>query len=263
MGCASEGAIEVYIEPHVPRRELLVVGFTPVAEAVARLAAALDYAVIRCVAGSEISELQTPAGATVLALEELGAFLSREAGGVTSLSAIVASQGHYDEIALEALLEYPVGYVGVLASRKRMESIRGVLAQSGFAAERLAHVRNPIGLDIGARTPSEIALAILAEIVSLAQPAGWGEVDSASDGDARASASPSHRAESPHVHESVASHDRDATRAIDPVCGMSVEREGALHRFELGDRTVYFCCDGCKRSFAREPERFSVSLERT
>jgi xanthine dehydrogenase accessory factor len=237
MGCASEGAIEIYIEPHLPRRRLIVVGFTPVAEAVARVGASLDYRVTRFVLAKEAAQLKAEPEVQIFALDELGSFLEREGSDAAQIAAVVASQGHYDESALERLLSIPLGYLGVLASRKRMDALRGSLTQSGVGLERLLQIRNPIGLDIGAHGPAEIALSILAEIVSLAP----------------------HGAE---VEESLATTAGPET-VVDPICGMRVEAGGESPKLEHAGVTYYFCCDGCARRFASEPERYTAALGRT
>jgi xanthine dehydrogenase accessory factor len=238
MGCASEGEIDIYIEPHFPRRRLAVIGFTPVADALVRAAVALDYDVTRFVLASEASEADTVAGASVRALDTLAAFCaSLDRAEQQRLPVVVASQGHYDETALEVLLAFPLGYVGVLASRKRMAAVRGCLAQSGVAEAGLARVHNPIGLAIGARSPAEIAISILGEIVAL----GSGPV---------AEAAPAPAAQ-------------PAVTAVDPICGMTVQTAGAEHRFEHSGTTYFFCCAGCGRRFAAEPERYAVALART
>ena len=99
-------------------------------------------------------------GVTVAALDALGAIV---AAGGANCAVVVASQGHYDEEALEASLGSPVPYVGLVASRKRGATVRALLEERGVP--RLATIRNPAGLDLGARTPQEVALSILAEIV--------------------------------------------------------------------------------------------------
>ncbi|HEX8805693.1 MAG TPA: XdhC family protein [Candidatus Aquilonibacter sp.] len=172
MGCASEGAVDVYIEPHLPPRMLLIVGHTPVAEALARLGSVLEgYRVQRIVAGDEIQDLGDEAAASAIAIESLAGYLAALGAERGRLVAIVASQGHYDERALAMLLSgIPQTFVGLLASRKRAASVFGALEQDGVPRERLAEVRNPVGLDLGARTPGEVAVAILAEIVAACVP---------------------------------------------------------------------------------------------
>jgi xanthine dehydrogenase accessory factor len=174
MGCASEGAVDVYIEPHLPPRTMLVIGHTPVAQALTRLAQSLDgYHVLRVVSQDEIGDLPHEDAASAIALASLPAFLAAlSAVQYERLTAVVASQGQYDERAIAALLssEEPPAFVGLLASRKRAASVLGSVAQDGVPSERLTHVRNPVGLDIGARSPSEVAVSILAEIVAACVP---------------------------------------------------------------------------------------------
>jgi xanthine dehydrogenase accessory factor len=172
MGCASEGAVDVYIEPHLPARTILIVGHTPVAAALARLACALDgYRVQRVVDGSEWNDLSSEESASAIVLESLAGYLASLGKERSRLVAIVASQGHYDERALTTLLSgEPQAFVGLLASRKRAASVFGALEQEGISPDRLAEVRNPVGLDLGARTPGEVAVSILAEIVAAFAP---------------------------------------------------------------------------------------------
>jgi xanthine dehydrogenase accessory factor len=230
MSCASEGQVDVYIEPHIPLRRLLVAGFTPVAEALARIAATLDYDVLRVVAREELRDAEAVTGVRVLALDELTDYLaSLDAFERARLIAIVASQGHYDEAALETLLRADGAYVGLLASRKRSASVFGVLAQGGMPAERIGRVRTPVGLDIGARNPGEVAVSILAEIIG-STPA----LDELLQVEAGAEA---------------------LEAAIDPVCGMEVDVAGARHTLERDGVTHYFCCAGCRAAFAAEPAR--------
>ena len=136
MTCASEGAIDVYIEPFVRARTLVVVGATPVAGAVARLARALEYDVVRVVDAREQSDLEPEAaalGMRVVALDTLEPYCCRIA---PSVFAVVASQGHYDEEALGAILKARPAYVGLVASRKRGATVRGVLEESGATRHR-------------------------------------------------------------------------------------------------------------------------------
>ena len=80
---------------------------------------------------------------------------------------VVATQGHYDEDALERALTTPAGYIGLVASAKRAEAVLGYLRDRGVADEQLMRVHAPAGLDLGHIASDEIAVAILAEIVRL------------------------------------------------------------------------------------------------
>ena len=234
MGCVSEGAVDVYIEPHFPPRTLLVAGATPVADALARVGVAIGDRVVRVVDRSELAALPQTSGATAVEVRELREYLSMLSLDVTSrLVAVVASQGHYDEAVLEVLLPHPVSYIGLLASRRRTVAVLSVLAQQAVDTTDLERIHAPVGLDIGARMPADIAISILAEIVSVTKDT----VPNAAIATAPAA-------------------------AIDPVCKMDVQIEGARHTLERAGTTLYFCCPGCKSSFAADPDRYFAPSRR-
>ncbi len=145
---------------------------------------------------------------------------------------VVATHGDHDEIALEAALEAEAPYVGLVASRKRADSIGKYLKVRGFSEERLAALRSPAGLDIGARTPEEIALSIVAEIVQVGRSIESFAWSSAESTDAGAP---------------------DSATAIDPICGMSVFKASAAHTHEHAGTRYYFCCAGCLEAFKSDP----------
>jgi xanthine dehydrogenase accessory factor len=252
MACVSEGAVDVYVEPFVPARRLVVVGTTPVADALTRTARSLDYEVVRVVDSTEQRDLDASSGAlrfTVAALESLESVLETSGADV---AAVVASQGHYDEQALEAILRRGVSYVGLVASRKRGATVRAYLEGRGVPG--VDAVRNPAGLDLGARTAPEVALSILAEIVqarpsqTLAPPGEAGRVGQA------ATAPPGDTVSTPP-----GSRIAQPATAVDPVCKMDVDVQTARHTAEVGGQMYYFCCAQCKVRFTTEPERFLAS----
>ena len=79
---------------------------------------------------------------------------------------MVSTQGRGDEAALQAALAVEADYVAFVGSRKKAEALKAALAKRGVAAEQLARLKAPAGLDLGAITPDEIAISILAEIVA-------------------------------------------------------------------------------------------------
>jgi xanthine dehydrogenase accessory factor len=147
----------------------------------------------------------------------------------TRAAIVVATHADSDEDALDRLLRTEAGYVSLVASRRRAAVMALRLQQRGVPLERLARLKAPAGLDIGAESPDEIAVSILAEIIQH-----------------RRTAKPEPPAESTATE----------AEAVDPVCGMTVEIAGAAHRSELSGRIVYFCCAGCKTSFDREPAKY-------
>ncbi len=147
--CLSGGAIEVFLEPAVPAPRVLVVGETPIAGAVVRV-------------GGEL-------GLDVVHVEGGGLGLKAD-----DLALVVAAHGRDELAALRAGLEAGLPYVGLVASRTRGEGILGELRGDGVAQDLLDRIDVPAGLDIGARTPPEIALSILARIVDGAARAAHG-----------------------------------------------------------------------------------------
>jgi xanthine dehydrogenase accessory factor len=137
--------------------------------------------------------------------------------------------GEHDEEAVTAALALRPAYLGVVASRTRFGQLRDALLGRGISAEPLDRIRNPAGLDIGARLPEEVALSILAEIVQLARF---------------------------HVAEEPAPARPEANEAIDPVCGMTVVVATARHRAEHAGRTYLFCNPRCREKFLVAPERY-------
>jgi len=238
MSCASEGAVDVYVEPFVEARRLIVVGATPVAEALTRLARGMDYDVWRVVDAREQGDV-TPAaasiGATVATLDALQTIIQEGSARHAEQAVVVASQGHYDEEALESILTSNVSYVGLVASRKRGAMVRALLDEHGVTGA--ASVRIPAGIDLGARTPAEVALSILAEIVQ-AHPSGAPALATAS-----AAATPATPA-------------RDS--AVDPVCGMPVTVATARHTADVDGDLYYFCCANCRTKFLQNPEQYRV-----
>jgi len=190
--CLSGGAIEVFLEPVVPAPRVLVVGDTPIAGAVMRLAPELGLDAV---------------AADGDALEPRPA----------DLALVVAAHGRDELKALRRGLEAGLPYVGLVASRKRGDGVIGELRGDGMSPELLGRIDVPAGLDIGARTPGEIALSILAKVVAVRR----GEP-------------------------------LTAVTAVDPICGMTVAAVAGTPSVRYEGETVYFCCEGCKAEFERQ-----------
>jgi xanthine dehydrogenase accessory factor len=229
MTCHSGGSVDIFIEPVMPAPRLLIFGVSPAAQALSRLGAVMGYAVD---AIDPDADRATFADADRLIEEFRGSdFTDRPASERRRLFAVVATLGQRDEEATINALSIEAAYVGVVASRKRFTQIAATLARRGVAADAIARVTNPAGIDIGARSPEEIALSILAEIVRVRHAAADASEGAVSDAGATA-------------------NERD------PVCGMTVSPATATHHAEHGGRTVYFCCGGCREQFLAAPERY-------
>ncbi|MEM7584722.1 MAG: XdhC family protein [Acidobacteriota bacterium] len=158
MTCFSGGTLDVYIEPQQPRPRLLVVGHLPTAQSLAHLGKAMSYRVIAV-------DTETD-GAAMAHADEVLTNLEGIVERVNPLTyVVVATHGHYDELALEHALRTPAPYIGLVASRKRAGSVVEYLRQRGFDDAELERLEAPAGLDIQARRGDEIALSIMAEIV--------------------------------------------------------------------------------------------------
>jgi xanthine dehydrogenase accessory factor len=203
--CLSGGALEIFLEPHLPPARLVVLGNSPIAVSVETLARASGYDCMRVPAGAGVSV----AGAAAV---------------------VVASHGSAEEEVLAEALRAGVPYVALVASRKRGAAVREAL---DVAPELAAQLHTPAGLDLGARTPSEIAISVLAQFVARrqAQPVA-GEAPPA-----------------PVCAERAPSAVEVAT---DPVCGMKVAVTAATPRLEAGGTVVYFCGDHCRQAFAAQ-----------
>jgi xanthine dehydrogenase accessory factor len=208
--CASGGALQIFLEPHLPKPNLVVVGHLPVAQALAALAKPLGF---RVTAMSPEATKDQLTGADSFAERIDFAGLPKGEAYV-----VVASHGNYDEEAIRAALAGTGSdYIALVASRKRAEAM---LKDLGLGPEERARLKFPAGLDIGAVTPEEIALSILAEIVQV-------------------------RRKKTEIAE-------EPALAKDPVCGMMVEIATAKHVLELEGTTYYFCAAGCKNRFAHD-----------
>jgi xanthine dehydrogenase accessory factor len=158
MSCPSGGTIDIFIEPVMPKKRLTIVGKTATAQALCRLAAALDYDVTVAAPGADRDDF---ADADQW-LDEIDEVASLEP---LADAIVVATQGGGDAKGLAAALETGVGYIGFVASPKKGARLKESMLQRGFAAEAVDRIKAPAGLDIGARSPEEIALSILAEII--------------------------------------------------------------------------------------------------
>lgn len=201
MTCHSGGTLEVFLEPIVPKPLVMILGNSAVAGKLEILANALQYEVTRETAVETSDRL---------------------------VNIVVATQGEGDELAvLEQALSIKSAYIGFVSSHKKGESLKQALAEKGISRELLEGIKAPAGLDIKARSPEEIALSILAEIVMINRS---------------------------KIAERKPKESMEM--AIDPICGMKVKIEGARHLFEYRGTNYYFCCEGCRNLFEKEPGKY-------
>jgi xanthine dehydrogenase accessory factor len=196
--CLSGGALEIFLRPRLPVPVVRVIGGTPIADAVAALADALELDVVRDGDGDD------------------------DGAEVSPTAVVVASHGDGEETAIRAALDAGVGYVGLVASRRRGAA---VVASLGLDDAERTRVKTPAGLWLGAASAPEIALSILAEIVRAIRLDGL-------------------TAPLP-VAEAVT-----AAEVVDPVCGMTVVPGPGVPHLEISGDTIWFCGTGCRDAFA-------------
>ncbi|WP_328498468.1 XdhC family protein [Streptomyces sp. NBC_00414] len=212
--CLSGGELEIFLEPLRPAPRVLVFGESPIARAVLAFGPVLGYA-ITSVSGADVLGAGTLAGTRAV---------------------VIASHGRDEERLLIAAVRAGVPYIGLVASPRRGAAVLAGLGPE-LDEEQRARVRTPAGLWIGARTPGEIALSILAEVVRAVRSPVPG-ADDAEGVEAAAVAVP--------------------VTAVDPVCGMEVAAaEAGTPYSDAGGGRQWFCCAACREAYEKDPARYA------
>jgi xanthine dehydrogenase accessory factor len=237
MTCHSGGTLEIYVEPHLPAPLLWVAGTTPIAGALVSLGSALGWKVTLF---DPFASAEDFPAADAVSQETA---LTRVEPDLSPYI-VVATQGQWDEEALAAALRRNASYVGLVASPTRANVVRQWLREeTGLAEDRLAALRAPAGLDLGAETAEEIALSILGELVQVRR----GRADFvAAPGPATLSG------DQPLIVPPIEPIVDDLV-LVDPVCGMTVDRARARHLAEHEGTVYAFCSIGCRTRFIKEP----------
>ena len=203
--CLSGGTLEIFLEPAVPLPAVAVFGHAPIATALLRA---------HRLFGQQVIQLDKPDDPLP--------------PGVRAV--VVASHGNDEQPVLEAALRADLPYIGLVASRRRGPA---VLASLEVDERMRSRLRTPAGLDIGARTPPEVALSILAEIVAVLREPTLARDDSPGPA-------------------------RDTAEMVrDPVCGMMVAPVDATPHVETPTGVVYFCGTGCRNAYLDNPLAYS------
>lgn len=225
MTCMSGGTVEVYVEPIMPKAKLKIFGRSHIARALSKIgnAAGFSITVVSDLADAEMFE----------DAEEIINLKNYEPNKTALEFCVVCTQGEDDEKSLLQAIKTGTDYISFVSSHKKANSVLMALKREGISHDQLVRIKTPAGLDINAKTPEEVAISILAQIIE-------------------------HRRNYEKVNEDQ-SVDQDGISSdlyVNPVCNIPVQKSTAKHVLEYNDEKVYFCCDGCKESFEKEPEAY-------
>lgn len=281
MTCHSEGTVELFLEPRLQRPLLAVVGASPIAEALCRLAPTVGFEAVQ--ATLELSadaggvnahtgespadscevpathSAQTSHGERHAAAIDPALRLRQSFAGYENRQTygVVATVGLYDVDGVIALMDRPLYYFGVVTSPRRWHVLKQDLHAQGVPTSLCDFARAPAGLDIGATGPDEIALSILAEVVLRRRRGGetW-EPEAGGIATSHVTARRLVAVASSSCEVRARVGVERACRAIDPVCGMTVDLATAKHVTVHDGVTYGFCCEGCKAKFEATPAAY-------
>jgi xanthine dehydrogenase accessory factor len=273
MACASNGEVELFIQPAAVAPRLRIYGSTPIVRIAAWLAREADFDPLTDQEAADVEALASaysPASTSTSTSMSVPTSASApsparapgpasEHPATSALStdhretyALIATQGEGDESALESALRSCARAVLVIASKRKAERLRTAMKLRGISQDRIDIMHAPAGPDIGAVTPNEIALAAVAGLVALRR----GHVPSPT---------PACPSSTQHARSAQTQHKRPApttvetqpvTGYVNPVCGAVVDPARALSSLTMSGQTHYFCCQGCRTEFERDPEKY-------
>jgi len=238
------GRMDVYLEPYLPKRKLIVIGHVPIVEALSRLARSLNFtvAVVDKIATKENFPSADVISGSIDELKKKWKIDSRET------FVVVATMGENDQGFVDELLKLGVQYIGVVAGKRRASEVLSYLRASGFSEEDISRIRSPAGIYIRAVTSEEIALSIMAEIIEFART---GRSSSIGIRESQMSKTHSDTSRNP-------TNSSEASVAIDPVCGMTVDTESPEFVSNFEGKKLYFCSESCKNSFDADPQKYAL-----
>ncbi|WP_428423647.1 XdhC family protein [Methylibium sp.] len=161
MSCHSGGTLELFIDPVLPRAQLVVIGTSPVAQSLVQLAPRVGFAVT--LVAHEADTAAYPDAQRVIANDDIAAVMPQVASGAW---VVVATQGRRDLQALRLALALQARQVSFVASAKKAQVLKESLVTAGADAAAVAAIVAPAGYPMAANTPEEIALSVLAAVVS-------------------------------------------------------------------------------------------------
>lgn len=229
MTCMSGGTVEVYIEPIMQVTKIHIFGRSHISKALCEIGRAAGFYVN--IISDLADEVMFPSANKISKLTDFKAEESMKKDYM-----VVCTQGEDDEKSVEFAIDANPRYLSFVSSRKKANSVFLYLKRKDVPHEKLVSIKTPAGIDINAKTPEEVAISILAEIIKEKRTAETHNSDVSS-------------------LEKAFEKEQDELY-INPVCKIPVQKSTAKHVLEHNGEKVYFCCDGCKVSFEKEPEAY-------
>ena len=228
MSCQSGGEVEAYIEPVLPKPQIVIFGNSHIGMALSKLAKAMDYRID--VVQNKVDKEIYPAADHCCAVADYE-IKTKHKNAYT----IVCTQGEGDMEALYKAITMESQYLAFVSSRKKAQAVFTDLRnEKGITFDQLKKVKTPAGLDLGAKLPEEVAISILAEIIKQFRS----EAETAKENTSQSLEAP------------------NDDYYMNPVCNIPIQKSTAKHILEHAGEKVYFCCDGCKVSFEKEPSKY-------
>lgn len=247
MSCQSRGTVEVLIEPVIPQPELIIIGKSNISRKLTALAHAADMRVTVMSKGADVQMF--PEAHNILEHVDFEGFKN-----FANTYIIVTTQGEDDENSVLKAMHTSARFIGFVASKKKSEDIRAFLLSNGVSEARTADLRSPVGLDINAKLASEVAISILADIVDHFREGNLSKtaVSQSSSSETRTKTRAEAATREPTPEETKFAEEY----YINPVCNVPVSKTSPKHVLEYKGEKVYFCCDGCKVSFEKNPAQY-------
>lgn len=231
MTCQSGGEVELYIEPVLPKPQIVIFGNSHIGMALAKIAKTMDYRVD--VIQSKIDESVYPTADNIYAIDDFEAQEQHKGSFV-----VVCTQGEGDSEALHQAIILKHQYLAFVSSRMKAQAVFTELRKTkGISFDQLKEIKTPAGLDLGAKLPEEVAISILAEIIKQFRE---------------------EKSEDKTSSDTLGLPNDEYY--LNPVCNIPIQKSTAKHILEHQGEKVYFCCDGCKVSFEKDPAKYMVKV---
>lgn len=236
MSCQSKGTVEIMIESVIAQPEIVIVGKSNIARKLAKIATESDFKVT--VLANDVASEMFPSVDSINEKVDFKSF-----SNLNNSYIIVTTQGDDDETSVLKAMRTTSKFVGFVSSRKKTKDIKDYLINNGLNKDRVAELRSPIGLNINAKLASEVAISILAEVILHFRSGKPIQIKNSSV---------SENDEYPNANSTTFQKEF----YINPVCNVPVSRANSKHIIEHEGEKVFFCCDGCKNSFEKNPSQY-------